>query len=165
MRGRLGVAAALLGDPATLLLDEPTNGLDPEGITWMRSLARALAAEGRTVLISSHLLGEVEQTVDDVVIIARGRLAHASSLADLRRLAEPSTVVAAADAAALAALVRARGWAAEPEADGALRVRGPEAAQIGRAAFAAGLELTQLASQAAGLEPVFLRLTEAGGLR
>jgi ABC-2 type transport system ATP-binding protein len=106
MRGRLAVAVALLGDPGTLLLDEPTNGLDPEGISWMRSLLRALAAQGRTILISSHLLAEVENTVDDVVIIARGRMVLHSSLVDLRRLASPKTLVAASDPGALAALVQ-----------------------------------------------------------
>ncbi|MDR1186782.1 MAG: ATP-binding cassette domain-containing protein, partial [Bifidobacteriaceae bacterium] len=89
MRGRLGVAVALLGDPGTLLLDEPTNGLDPEGISWIRSLLRAMAAQGRTILISSHLLTEVENTVDDVVIITKGHLVHQSSLEDLRKMAAP----------------------------------------------------------------------------
>ncbi|WP_448629899.1 ABC transporter ATP-binding protein [Cellulomonas soli] len=89
MRQRLALATTLLGDPSVLLLDEPANGLDPEGIRWLRELLRALAAQGRTVLVSSHVLSEVEQTVDDVVIIARGRLVHASSLADLARLARP----------------------------------------------------------------------------
>src|SRR5665811_1641086 len=83
MRQRLGLAATLLGDPKVLLLDEPANGLDPEGIAWLRQLLRFLAREGRTVLVSSHVLSEVEQTVDDVIIIAKGRLVHASSLADL----------------------------------------------------------------------------------
>ena len=87
MRQRLALATTLLGDPRVLLLDEPANGLDPEGIRWLRGFLRALAAEGRTVLVSSHVLSEVEQTVDDVVIIARGRLAHASSLTDLARMA------------------------------------------------------------------------------
>jgi ABC-2 type transport system ATP-binding protein len=164
MRGRLTIAAALLGDPGTLLLDEPTNGLDPEGITWMRSLVRAMAAQGRTVLISSHLLGEVERTVDDVVIIARGRLMHASPLADLERLAAPTTVVAAADPAALADLARREGWDAQAGADGSITVRGTPADGIGRAALGAGLALTQLASQRAGLEQAFFRLTEGGGL-
>ena len=87
MRQRLALATTLLGDPRVLLLDEPANGLDPEGIRWLRGFLRMLAAEGRTVLVSSHVLSEVEQTVDDVVIIARGRLAHASSLPDLARMA------------------------------------------------------------------------------
>ncbi|MDR1118061.1 MAG: ATP-binding cassette domain-containing protein [Bifidobacteriaceae bacterium] len=164
MRGRLTVAAALLGDPSTLLLDEPTNGLDPEGITWMRSLIRAMAAQGRTVLISSHLLGEVERTVDDVVIIARGSLVHASSLAELEQMGAPATVVAATDPAALAELARREGWDARPGPGGSLTVRGIGADGIGQKAFAAGLPLTQLASQKAGLEQAYFRLTEGGGL-
>ncbi|MDR0592627.1 MAG: ATP-binding cassette domain-containing protein [Bifidobacteriaceae bacterium] len=175
MRGRLGVAVALLGDPGVLLLDEPTNGLDPEGISWMRSLLRAMAGQGRTILISSHLLGEVENTVHDVVIIAKGRMVHHSSLAELRALAQPKTLVAAADPAALTALVRSRGWQATPLGvpDGAdpahpppgWVVAGPPAQEIGHAAFAANLELTQLASQRAGLEQVFFQLTQGGGLK
>jgi ABC-2 type transport system ATP-binding protein len=164
MRGRLAVAAALLGDPGTLLLDEPTNGLDPEGITWMRSLVRTMAAQGRTVLISSHLLGEVERTVDDVVIIARGRLVHASPLEELERMGAPVTVVAATDPAALAGLAAREGWDAQPSPDGSVTVRGTPADGIGRAAFAAGVALTQLASQKAGLERAFFQLTEGGGL-
>ncbi|MDR2567322.1 MAG: ABC transporter ATP-binding protein [Bifidobacteriaceae bacterium] len=165
MRGRLGLAAALLGDPAVLLLDEPTNGLDPEGISWMRSLLRAMAAQGRTILISSHLLGEVENTVDDVVIIAKGRLVHKSSLAELRGLAQPQTVVAASDQGGLERLTAQRGWPATPRPDGTLMITGPTAADIGQAAFAAGLALTQLATQVAGLEQVFFQLTEGGGLK
>ncbi|MDR1393773.1 MAG: ABC transporter ATP-binding protein [Bifidobacteriaceae bacterium] len=165
MRGRLGVAAALLGDPSVLLLDEPTNGLDPEGITWMRQLLRALAAQGRTILISSHLLREVEATVDDVVIITRGRLVHASPLEELERLEQPATFVAAADPVALAALVKAQRWEAQANPDGSYLVQGTEAGGIGHAAFLAGLELTQLATQRAGLEQVFFRLTEGDGLK
>ncbi|MDR1635421.1 MAG: ATP-binding cassette domain-containing protein [Bifidobacteriaceae bacterium] len=171
MRGRLGVAVALLGDPGVLLLDEPTNGLDPEGISWIRSLLRAMATQGRTILISSHLLAEVENTVDDVIIIAKGRLVHNSSLADLRALARPQTIVAANDPPALGRLAAGQGWAAQPlpagpgRTDAALMVTGPTAAEIGQAAFASGLALTQLASQVAGLEQIFFRLTEGGGLK
>ncbi|MDR2253502.1 MAG: ATP-binding cassette domain-containing protein [Bifidobacteriaceae bacterium] len=165
MRGRLGIAAALLGDPGTLLLDEPTNGLDPEGISWMRNLIRAMAAQGRTVLISSHLLGEVERTVDDVVIIARGQLVHASPIADLERFGAPTAVVAATDPPALAALVARAGWDAQWGADGSALIRGVTPVGIGQAAFDAGLVLTQLASQKPGLEQAFFRLTEGGGLQ
>jgi ABC-2 type transport system ATP-binding protein len=160
MRGRLGLAAALLGNPSTLLLDEPTNGLDPEGIAWMRSLLRSMASEGRTILISSHLLSEVEQTVDDVVIISQGRLIHASSLDELRALARPETDVVAADGAALAALAARAGWPVGPGVNGALRIVGPSAAEIGHAAYAASLELHQLASVREGLESTFLAMTE-----
>ncbi|MDR2374604.1 MAG: ATP-binding cassette domain-containing protein [Bifidobacteriaceae bacterium] len=165
MRGRLGVAVALLGDPGILLLDEPTNGLDPEGISWMRALLRAMAAQGRTILISSHLLSEVENTVDDVVIIAKGRLVHHSPLADMRAMAQPKTVVAASDPPALATLAQSRGWPAAPAPDGSLIITGPSAAEVGAAAFAAGLQLTQLASQTVGLEQIFFQLTQGGGLR
>ena len=110
MRQRLALATTLLGDPRVLLLDEPANGLDPEGIRWLRGFLRALAAEGRTVLVSSHVLSEVEQTVDDVVIIARGRLAHASSLAELAGMARVQVRAVSPDAAGLAALVDRSAW-------------------------------------------------------
>ncbi|MCL2424032.1 MAG: ATP-binding cassette domain-containing protein [Micrococcales bacterium] len=159
MRARLGLAVALLGDPKVLLLDEPTNGLDPEGIVWMRDLMRYLAGQGKAVLVSSHLLSEVQQSVDDVVIIAHGRLVHASSLDDLAREHEKNrTDVVAADPQALATLVRDRGWTFD---DGV--VTGPTAAEIGAAAFAAGVELHQLATHRGGLEAAFLALTEGHG--
>ena len=110
MRQRLALATTLLGDPQVLLLDEPANGLDPEGIAWLRQFLRYLAAQGRTVLVSSHVLSEVEQTVDDVVIIARGRLVHASSLAQLEAMARPAVRISSPDAAGLAALVAEQGW-------------------------------------------------------
>jgi ABC-2 type transport system ATP-binding protein len=159
MRQRLGLATALLGDPAVVVLDEPANGLDPQGIVWMRGLLRTFAAEGRTVLVSSHVLGEVQHTVDDVVVIGRGRLVHAGPLDGLARLTRPETLVRAADAGALDALVRQRGWEAEPR-DGGVLVRGVAGAEVGAAAFAAGLELHQLADRAVDLESVFLRLTD-----
>ncbi|GAB3200442.1 ABC transporter ATP-binding protein [Nocardioides hungaricus] len=158
MRQRLGLATALLGDPPAIVLDEPANGLDPEGIVWLRRLLRAFAEEGRTVLVSSHVLTEVQHTVDDVVIIARGRLVHASSLAALAELAEPETYVESPAPDALARLAGERGWAAR--ADGAgLVVTGVLAAEVGAAAYASGVELHQLASRGVGLEDVFLRLT------
>ena len=163
MRQRLALATTLLGDPPVLLLDEPANGLDPEGIAWLRLLLRHLASEGRTVLVSSHVLSEVEQTVDDVVIIARGRLVHSSSLAQLAALAEPSVRVTSPDAAGLNRLITAAGWAdrVEPAAVGQPgvavihRVTAPE---IGARAFAAGLELHELVPRDVGLEGIFLRL-------
>jgi ABC-2 type transport system ATP-binding protein len=161
MRARLALAATLLGDPAVLLLDEPNNGLDPEGIVWMRRLLRELAAEGRTVLISSHVLTEVQQTVDDVVVIARGRLVHASSLEELSRLAVPTTLVVARDQGAFARLAAERAWPLVPDTRGGALVRGPEAADIGAAAAGAGLVLHQLASRGGGLEDLFLSLVEA----
>ena len=162
MRQRLALATTLLGDPRVLLLDEPANGLDPEGIAWLRAFLRHLAAEGRTVLVSSHVLSEVEQTVDDVVIISRGRLAHQSSLPELARLAEPSVRVVSPDAAGLAALVERAGWTDRAERDprrpGAVVLHRVDAAEIGARAFAAGLELHELSPRDVGLEDVFLRL-------
>ena len=168
MRQRLGLAATLLGDPKVLLLDEPANGLDPEGIAWLRSLLRYLASEGRTVLVSSHVLSEVQQTVDDVVIIAGGRLVHASSLPDLEALARReglarrTTLLASPDAAGLARLVAER-WPgrATPVAGrpGAVVLADVEAPEAGGAAFAAGVEVHELVPGEVNLEEVFLRLT------
>jgi ABC-2 type transport system ATP-binding protein len=159
MRQRLGLATALLADPPAIVLDEPANGLDPEGIRWMRGLLRTFAGEGRTVLVSSHLLSEVQHTVDDVVIIARGRLVHTSSLDDLGALAAPETYVESPAAGALAGLCESQGWTARPEGAG-LVVGGVSAGEVGAAAYTAGIELHQLASRGVGLEDVFLRLTE-----
>ncbi len=177
MRQRLALATTMLGNPRVLLLDEPANGLDPEGIAWMRGFLRHLAGEGRTVLISSHLLSEVQQSVDDVVIIARGRLAHASSMAELAALQVPTVLVTSPDGARLDALVAERGWtpAAPTAGNGiaagvapgvgpagrAVLLRDVTAAQVGAAAFAAGLELHELATRAVELEDIFLRLVEA----
>ncbi|HEY0188290.1 MAG TPA: ABC transporter ATP-binding protein [Cellulomonas sp.] len=172
MRQRLGLATTLLGDPPVLLLDEPANGLDPGGIRWLRDLLRALAAEGRTVLVSSHLLSEVQQTVDDVVIIAGGRLVHASTLADLSLLAEPVVRVASPDAAGLVALVQRAGWRAAEAGDAAgpgtsrprvVELTGTGTAEVGRAAHAAGLELHELSAHGVTLEDLFLRLTSTPG--
>ncbi|WP_062463572.1 ATP-binding cassette domain-containing protein [Demequina soli] len=160
MRQRLGLATALLGEPAALVLDEPANGLDPAGITWMRAFLRAFAARGGTVLLSSHLLGEVEQTVDDVVIIAGGRVRHTSSLADLHRLARPSATLRSPDAARLALLAADLPGAtlADPAT---LVVPDLDAAALGARAFAAGVEVHGLAGSGETLEQVFLRMTEA----
>ncbi|GAA3815184.1 ABC transporter ATP-binding protein [Cellulomonas soli] len=164
MRQRLALAATLLGDPAVLLLDEPANGLDPEGIRWLRELLRALAAQGRTVLVSSHVLSEVEQTVDDVVIIARGRLVHASSLAGLAGLARPRVHVVSPDPSALAALVERAGWApVGSSTSGRLELVDVRAATVGAAAFAAGVELHELSEVDVGLEGIFLELVGEAG--
>jgi ABC-2 type transport system ATP-binding protein len=161
MRQRLGLAAALLGDPWVLVLDEPANGLDPEGIRWLRGFLRQLAGQGRTILVSSHVLSEVQQTVDDVVIIARGRLVHSSSLAQLAGTSERSVRAVSPDAARLhAALV-----AADLDArlrDGAVLVDDATPAAVGHAAFAAGIELHELRTQDEGLEQTFLRLVDDG---
>ncbi|WP_062291513.1 ATP-binding cassette domain-containing protein [Demequina phytophila] len=159
MRQRLGLATALLGDPSALVLDEPANGLDPAGITWMRGFVRAFAAHGGTVLLSSHLLGEVEQTVDDVVIIARGRVRHASSLAELRDLAHPAASLASPDAARLARLADALPGATLTSPHD-LTVPQLTPAELGAHAFAAGVEVHRLTETGETLEQVFLRLTE-----
>ena len=163
MRQRLALATTLLGDPRVLVLDEPANGLDPEGIAWLRTFLRHLAAQGRTVLISSHVLPEVEQTVDDVVIIARGRLVHASSLAELAALAEPSVRITSPDAVGLEHLIAVAGWSDLldpdlPRQPGTAVVRRVPAREVGARAFAAGLELHELAPIDVGLEDVFLQL-------
>jgi ABC-2 type transport system ATP-binding protein len=159
MRQRLQLAAALLGDPGVLVLDEPANGLDPEGIAWLRSFLRYLAGQGRTILVSSHVLSEVEQTVDDVVIIARGRLVRACPLPELT--ADHSHVVVRTPspqqlADALAAHVPDARVTTE---DGALHVVDADAATIGHIAFGAQVELHELRPAASDLEQVFLSLT------
>jgi ABC-2 type transport system ATP-binding protein len=163
MRQRLALAQALLGDPEVLLLDEPANGLDPAGIAWLRGFLRALAAEGRTVLVSSHVLSEVEQTVDDVVVITRGRLVHQGPLAELE--AGPVRVLVRTPAAD--ALRRAVGTALPQVVvhdlpEGALRLDGATAAEIGHAAHLAGVELHELATMPSDLEQLFLDMTREG---
>jgi ABC-2 type transport system ATP-binding protein len=162
MRARLSLAAALMGDPQTLLLDEPSNGLDPEGIAWMRHMIRSLAAEGRTVVVSSHLLAEVDQTVDDVVVIARGQALYAGPLAGLGGTSRVS-LVATPDPPAFAALAARLGWGLGGDPVG-YAVTGPTAAEIGDAAFAAGIVLHQLTERGSSLETAFLALTEGRGL-
>src|SRR2546427_7000066 len=111
MRQRLGLAAAMLGDPPVLVLDEPTNGLDPQGIRWLRGYLRGLAADGRTVLVSSHVLAEVEQTADDVLVIARGSLVRSAGLAQLRTEAGVATGVRSPETERLCGLLEAAGYA------------------------------------------------------
>lgn len=161
MRQRLALATALLGDPDVLLLDEPINGLDPEGIRWIREFLRALAAQGKTVLLSSHLLSEIEQTVDDVVVIRRGRLAFAGPLAELSRTAgEPELRADAADLAGLAAALTSAGAGVTADPAG-LRVAGVTAERLGEIALAAGIPLRHLSTNAGGLEQIFLDLISA----
>jgi len=156
MRQRLALAATLLGDPKLLVLDEPANGLDPQGIRWLRDFLRALAAEGRTVLISSHVLSEVAQTVDDVVVIHHGRLVDEGPV---ERLSGPKTVrVRSPRLPDLAAAIERAGAQVSRDSD-ALLVSGLDAAQVGELAFAAGLPLHELAQHSASLEEVFLELT------
>ncbi|MGH3771094.1 MAG: ATP-binding cassette domain-containing protein [Pseudonocardiaceae bacterium] len=162
MRQRLALAAALLGDPPVLILDEPANGLDPEGIAWLRAFLRELAREGRTVLVSSHALAEVEQTVDQVVIVHRGRLVRQAGLAELSQ--EHSVTVRAGSPDPHALLRALAGTGAEVEWAGerALRIRGIDAAMVGRLAHTARIELHELSTQRGDLEEVFLALTSEG---
>ena len=157
MRQRLGLAAALLGDPGVLLLDEPANGLDPEGIRWLRELLRHYAEQGRTVLVSTHLLAEVQQIVDDVVVIARGRLLHAGTLAGLEASAAPGVRVDSPDRPALLAALSAAHLRVRESAEG-IEVEDVTAARVGALAYAAGVELHELLTTGDSLEDVFLRL-------
>jgi ABC-2 type transport system ATP-binding protein len=157
MRQRLGLASALLGDPDALVLDEPINGLDPDGIRWMRSLLRSLAAEGRTVLLSSHALSEVQQTVDDVVVIRHGRIVFDGPLSSF----EAGTTrvrVDTADRLSLADALTRAGATIELGGSG-LTVLGLTAMRTGEVARDAGLALTHLSDESDGLESVFLALT------
>ncbi|MFL6130372.1 MAG: ABC transporter ATP-binding protein [Mycobacteriales bacterium] len=160
MRQRLGLAFALLGDPRVLLLDEPGNGLDPEGIHWLRGFLRSLADEGRTVLVSSHLLTEVQQTADRVVILSQGRLVREGSLAELSAVAGETVLVRSPQVDELAAALDGRAEASRIGPD-VLRVRGVDAASVGRAAFTAGVELHELRTERADLEQLFFSLTQA----
>jgi ABC-2 type transport system ATP-binding protein len=161
MRQRLGLAAALLGDPEILILDEPTNGLDPDGVRWLRGLVRQLAAEGRTVLVSSHLLSEVAQTVDDVVIIAGGRLVAHGPLSEVARRAASQfgVLLRTPQVAEAQGALGAAGLHVEVDGDGALIVSGATPDAVGRAVAQAGLTLYEMRPIDRSLEDVFLELT------
>jgi ABC-2 type transport system ATP-binding protein len=157
MRQRLGIGAALLGDPSVLILDEPANGLDPAGIRWMRDLLRRYADRGGTVLLSSHLLHEIEVVADDIVVIGHGRIVAQGTKADL--LAASGTLVRAHDAAALARAMERAGLSVTVRADSSLHTEA-SADQVGEIALGAHLALTELrAADGAGLEEMFLELT------
>ncbi|MGZ4625158.1 MAG: ATP-binding cassette domain-containing protein [Kineosporiaceae bacterium] len=158
MRQRLGLAQALLGDPGVLILDEPANGLDPEGIAWLRGFLRSLAGEGRTLLISSHVLSEVQQTVDDVVIIAGGRLVRSGPLEELSGAGSVRAVTP--DAAGLVVALTAAGIEARAPRPDEVLARGTTPAAVGHAAFTGGIELHGLAPAASDLETIFLQLVE-----
>jgi ABC-2 type transport system ATP-binding protein len=158
MRQRLHLAAALLGDPAALVLDEPANGLDPQGIRWLRDRLRALAAEGRCVLLSSHVLAEVRQTVDDVVVIAAGRRVAAGPLGDVLASDGGGLRVRSPEPTAVRALAERLGSAATGH-DGTLDVRGISAETFARAAFDAGVLLTLLEEHEPDLERRYFELT------
>jgi len=158
MRQRLALAGALLGDPQVLLLDEPANGLDPEGIRWLRMLLRHLSGQGKTILISSHMLSEVEQTVDDVVIIANGKLVRQGAIGDLPtehvctvRTSEPQRLIQALTTSGLQAT----------EVDGSIQVIGRDLVRIGDIALSAGLPIHELRANENDLEKLFFELTGA----
>jgi ABC-2 type transport system ATP-binding protein len=156
MRQRLGIATALIGDPEVLVLDEPANGLDPAGIRWMRDLLRGYADQGGTVLLSSHLLHEIEVVADDLVVIGNGRIVAAGTKGDL--LASAGTYVGAADVAALATALTSAGHSAQHSLGGVRT--DADTAEVGRVALAAGVALTELRpADGAGLEEMFLELT------
>jgi ABC-2 type transport system ATP-binding protein len=160
MGQRLGIATALLGDPQTVLLDEPVNGLDTEGIRWMRSLLRGLAADGRTVFVSSHLMTEMALTAQHLIVIGRGRLIADSGVEEFIAAAAPSLVRVRSTAPdALAALLRSHGAELSHDQDGALTVSGPTTDQIGTVAGSAGITLLELADQPASLEEAFMEIT------
>jgi ABC-2 type transport system ATP-binding protein len=163
MRQRLGLAAALLGDPEVLVLDEPANGLDPEGVHWLRGLVRGLADQGRTVLVSSHLLAEVAQTIDRVVIIDRGRLVAQSTLADLTAGADRTVRVRTPQPEALRDLLVARGATVTLDGPDRLVAGGVTAEQVGQAAAAGGVVLHEMRFERSNLEDVFLELTGGTG--
>ena len=157
MRQRLGLAAAMLGDPSVLVLDEPTNGLDPEGIRWLRGFLRHLAAQKKTILVSSHLLNEVQATVDDVVIISNGRLVKHGPIESLQ--GQASAIVRTTDAAALGEALGRASLTSNRIEDDALQVHTGDLRQIGDVALAAGLPIYELQAQQQNLEALFFELT------
>ena len=157
MKQRLALAAALLGDPEVLILDEPANGLDPEGMLWLRTFLRAQAGEGRTVVVSSHVLAEVEQTAKDVLIMSKGKLLAQGPIDELTASAQPVIRVRSPQAEKLEAALRAAG-AAVNRLDDALAVRGPSAAEVGDVAQAQGVAIHELLTEQASLEDLFLQI-------
>jgi ABC-2 type transport system ATP-binding protein len=160
MSQRLGIAAALLGDPGVMLFDEPVNGLDPEGIRWIRNLLRSFAAEGRTILISSHLMSEMALTADHLIVIGRGRLiADTSTRAFIAQSTQSFVRVRSPQLDELAGTISAQGGGTRPEPDGALAVSGVRISVIGDLARNAGIALHELSPQVASLEEAFMELT------
>ncbi|HSP38577.1 MAG TPA: ATP-binding cassette domain-containing protein [Frankiaceae bacterium] len=160
MGQRLGIASALLGDPATVILDEPVNGLDPEGIRWVRDLLKGLAAEGRTIFVSSHLMSEMALTAEHVIVVGRGRLIADMSVADLIRSASTNLVlVRTPDAAQLRSLLGGPDVTVSSSEQDVLEVSGLTPAQVGGIARDAGLVLHELRTQQASLEEAFMDMT------
>ncbi len=160
MSQRLGIATALLGDPRILLFDEPVNGLDPEGIRWIRSLLQRLAAEGRTVFLSSHLMSEMEETADHVIVIGRGRLIADASITEFTGRSAASHVRVVSPQAMELAPLLTRAGATVIRGEGALTVTGMDAGRIGSLAAGHGIELHELTSRRASLEAAFMELTQ-----
>jgi ABC-2 type transport system ATP-binding protein len=160
MSQRLGIAAALLGDPQVLMFDEPVNGLDPEGIRWIRNLMKALASEGRTVFVSSHMMSEMENTAEDIIVIGRGKLIAQTTIDKF--IAENSTGtvrVRTPQAEALAQAVAAAGGSATTSGDDVMVIQGMTTDQVGDVAYDAGVRLHELATHRASLEQAFMELT------
>lgn len=163
MRQRLGLAAALLGEPAVLILDEPTNGLDPQGVQWLRTFLQGEAEQGRTVLVSSHLLAEVAQTVDHVVILRSGRLITAGPLAEMMAGNAPAVIVRTPDAESLRAALAASGVDGSSAQPGEVRVTGAAPEVIGRIIGDLGLIVYEMRLEQPTLEDLFLSLTSTEG--
>ena len=159
MRQRLGLASALLGDPELLVLDEPANGLDPEGVRWLRDFLRTFASEGRTVLVSSHVLAEVAQTVGQVLIINHGRLVVESSLEQLTARVGGSIRVRSSQLSQLAKALQREQIETTTSNDHALLAHGTTSDRVGDIAFAAGIPIHELSAESSSLEEVFLELT------
>ncbi|MDI6099145.1 ABC transporter ATP-binding protein [Actinoplanes sp. NEAU-A12] len=160
MRQRLGIATAMLGDPRVLILDEPANGLDPEGIHWIRGFLRSLAAEGRTVMVSSHLLTEMQSLADDVVIIAAGRLVRQGTVAEILATVSPQRLrIRTPQSDELISVLTALGASVEVAAGGAILVEGVDRAAVSRAALRAQLEIHEMEASSPDLEQAFLELT------
>jgi ABC-2 type transport system ATP-binding protein len=160
MGQRLGIAAALLGDPSVLILDEPVNGLDPEGVIWIRNLMKDLAAQGRTVFVSSHLMNEMAVTAEHLIVIGRGRLiADCSTDEFIQRSTKQTVVVRSPDADRLADALAAEGGKVSPDGDGVLTVTDLESARVGELAAAGGFVLHELTPRRGSLEEAFMELT------
>jgi ABC-2 type transport system ATP-binding protein len=161
MSQRLGIAAALLGDPPVLMFDEPVNGLDPEGIRWIRTLMRSLAAQGRTVFVSSHLMSEMALTADHLVVIGKGRLIADASVEDfIKRGSSGAVLVRTPGADVLVPALTQAGASVEPGPDGAIMVKGLDAPAIGHLAASSGVVLYELTPQEVSLEEAFMELTQ-----
>jgi ABC-2 type transport system ATP-binding protein len=160
MSQRLGIAATLLGDPKVLMFDEPVNGLDPEGILWIRNLMRAMAAEGRTVFVSSHLMSEMEHTADHLIVIGRGKLIADCTMREFIAGSSGASVrVRTPSAEEFVRAITAKGATAATDEDGSIEVRGMTTEQLGDLAFSEGIRLHELTTVRASLEEAFMELT------